>query len=69
MTLRKKTLIMIGVTLVGLIVILYAISQIILLGSFAKLEEQNTRRNVDPKLSLSRILQGNPDRNGYYVKT
>jgi len=51
MTLRKKTLTIIGVTFVGLIVILYFISQHILLGSFAELEEQNTRQNVERVLS------------------
>jgi diguanylate cyclase (GGDEF)-like protein/PAS domain S-box-containing protein len=51
MTLRKKTIIIIGVTLAGLIFILYAISRVILLNSFAELEEQNTRRNVERILS------------------
>jgi PAS domain S-box-containing protein len=47
MTLRKKTLIIIGATLAALILILYAASRIILLDSFAKLEEQHTRQNVE----------------------
>src|SRR5687768_2090293 len=47
MTLRTKTLIIIGVTLVGLIVLLYLISQTILLGSYAQLEEQGVRQNVE----------------------
>ena len=51
MPLRKKILIIIGVTVVGLIVILYATSRIILLGSFAKLEERHTRQNVERALS------------------
>jgi PAS domain S-box-containing protein len=50
MTLRRKTLLIIGVTLVGLIVILDASSQIILLGGFAELEEQSTRRDVERTL-------------------
>ena len=47
MTLRTKTLIIIGVTLAGFLVALYSVSRIVLLGSFAKLEEQDARRNVD----------------------
>ncbi len=51
MTLRKKTIIIIGVTLAGLILILYVISRVILLDSFAELEKQNTCRNVERILS------------------
>ena len=47
MTLRKKTLLIISVTFLSLAVILYFISQHILLDSFTKLEEQNTRQNVE----------------------
>jgi signal transduction histidine kinase/DNA-binding response OmpR family regulator len=47
MTLRKKTLFIVGLTLVGLLVVQYAISTTILLGGFANVEEQNTRRNVE----------------------
>ena len=47
MTLRTKTLIIIGVTLVGLIVLLYFISQTILLSSYAQLEERGVRQNVE----------------------
>ena len=46
MTLRKKTLIIIGAILISLIAILYAVSQSILMGSFLDLEEQNTQKNV-----------------------
>ena len=46
MTLRKKTLIIIGAILISLIAILYAVSQSILMGSFLELEEQNTQKNV-----------------------
>jgi sensor domain CHASE-containing protein len=57
MSLRKKTLITIGLTIVSLIVILYTTSRIILLGSFAALEEQNTSRNVEQALNaLSKEL-------------
>ncbi|MCL5934924.1 MAG: hypothetical protein M1543_00225 [Firmicutes bacterium] len=51
MTLRIKTLVVIGVTFTCLIVILYAASKIILLGSFTELENQNTRQNVERVLS------------------
>lgn len=47
MTLRKKTLLIIGVTLVGLIVILYGTASTIVLNSFNNLEAQTTRRNVE----------------------
>jgi PAS domain S-box-containing protein len=46
MTLRKRTLLIIGLTLIGLIALLYTITSIILLDSFAQLEEQDARRNV-----------------------
>ena len=51
MTIRKKTLIIIGVTFISLIVILYFVSQSILLDSFAELEERNVRQNVERVLS------------------
>jgi CheY-like chemotaxis protein len=51
MTLRSKALIIIGATLAGLLGVLYLVSRMVLLGSFAKLEEQDTRRNVDRVLS------------------
>jgi len=51
MKLRKKAPIIIGVTFVVMIVFLYTTWRIVLLGSFTKLEEQNTRRNVERALS------------------
>ena len=51
MKLRKKAPIIIGVTFVVMIVFLYITWRIILLGSFDKLEEKNTRRNVERALS------------------
>src|SRR5689334_21570826 len=51
MTLRRKTLLIISVTLVGLIVVLYAVSRVVLLGGFAELEEREARRNVERVLS------------------
>jgi sensor domain CHASE-containing protein len=44
MNLRKKTLIVIGATLICLIIILYATSQMVLLRSFAEIENKNTTR-------------------------
>ncbi len=51
MTLRKKILLIITVTFLSLIVILYFASQTLLLDSFNKLEEQNTRQNIERALS------------------
>ncbi|VVB54055.1 Methanogenesis regulatory histidine kinase FilI [uncultured archaeon] len=47
MKLRRKTLLIIGVTFLSLFLVVYATSQIILLKSFSELEEQNTRQNVE----------------------
>lgn len=46
MTLRQKSLLVVGVTFIGLMIVLYAASRVILLGSFAKLEDQETRASV-----------------------
>lgn len=51
MSLRVKTLIIIGSTLTILIVGMYALSQIILLQSYIRLEEQTTERNVQRALN------------------
>src|SRR4030042_1366249 len=51
MSLRKKTLIIVGLTILGLTVILYVVTQHILLSSFAELEEQYTHENVKRVLS------------------
>lgn len=59
MTLRKKTLLIIGAILVSLIGILYAVQQNILLHSFADLERQNTENNVGRALNaLSDDISG-----------
>ncbi len=50
LTLRKKTLLITGMTLIGLIVVCYAISSTILLRSFAKVEDEDTRRNISRAL-------------------
>lgn len=47
MNLREKTLIIIGVTLAGLVIALYAASQIIMMSSFAELEGQNICQNIE----------------------
>ena len=51
MTLRRKTLIIILATLVALIVILFVVSQTIFLRSATRLEEQDTRQNVERALN------------------
>lgn len=51
MKMRKKTMIIIVVTTITMVSIVYAISQTILLNSFARLEEQNTRQNMTRVLS------------------
>ena len=51
MTLRKKTLYIIGVTFVSLIVILYLISESVLLGGLCEIEKENTHQSVERALS------------------
>jgi sensor domain CHASE-containing protein/nitrogen-specific signal transduction histidine kinase/ActR/RegA family two-component response regulator len=59
MTLRNKTLMMVGVTLAGLIVILFVTSRVILLRGFSELEQKHVRQSVDRALrALSRELAG-----------
>jgi len=52
MKLRKKALIVIGVTLVIMIVFLYTVSRIVLLSSFAELEKRDIYQNVERVLSV-----------------
>lgn len=47
MTVRMKALLTIGLTMIVLVGILYAVSQYILLGSFDELEDKNTRQNIE----------------------
>ncbi|GAH57709.1 unnamed protein product, partial [marine sediment metagenome] len=47
MTLRKKTLLLIGVIFLSLGLTLYFVSQNIVLNSFVELEERHTRQNVE----------------------
>jgi PAS domain S-box-containing protein len=51
MTLRRKTLLIVGITNLLLILVLYALFHVIVLGSFAQLEEQLVRQNVERVLS------------------
>ncbi|HEV2176196.1 MAG TPA: response regulator [Terriglobia bacterium] len=51
MTLRQKTLTIIGITLVGLVAALYVTSRVVLLGSFAALARSAAHRNVERALS------------------
>ena len=51
MTLRRKTIVIIGATLVGLLLILFAVSQGILLNSFSRLEVKDTSQDVERALS------------------
>jgi len=51
MTLRKKALMAVGITFVGLIIILYFISQITLVRGFTELEEQRTQQDVERALN------------------
>lgn len=66
MTLRKKTLLVLGVAMVCLILILYGSSRLIILDRYLKLEEQTTRLNVDRAVSaldseLSKLTDFNSD--------
>jgi sensor domain CHASE-containing protein/prefoldin subunit 5 len=51
MSLRKQTLLIITIVMVGLIGLLYAITQFILLDSYRQLEDQDTRQNVQRTLN------------------
>jgi PAS domain S-box-containing protein len=50
-TLRKKTLLFIGLALVGLVAALYTVSRVVVLHSYADLEEQDIRKNLDRAVS------------------
>jgi sensor domain CHASE-containing protein len=47
MTLRKKTLLVVGLTLVALMVVVYAVTSRVLLRGVAELEEYRTREHVE----------------------
>ncbi|NJR64784.1 MAG: hypothetical protein HC772_04780 [Leptolyngbyaceae cyanobacterium CRU_2_3] len=46
MRLRQKALLIVGTTLVGLNLVLYAIASHILVGSFRQVEQEKTRETV-----------------------
>ena len=51
MTVRRKTLLIIAITCVGLVVVLYVASRSFLLGGFVKLEQASARENVQRVLN------------------
>jgi len=51
MTVRRKTLLIIAITCLGLVVVLYASSRSFLLGGFIKLEQTSARENVQRVLN------------------
>jgi len=68
MNLRKKTLIVIGATLICLIIILYATSQMVLLRSFSEIENKNTHQDVERALAaLSMEMTGLRNTTGYWA--
>jgi PAS domain S-box-containing protein len=51
MTVRRKTLLIIAITCLGLVIVLYAASRLFLLGGFVKLEQASARENVQRVLN------------------
>src|SRR5216683_1039793 len=51
MTVRRKTLLIIAITCLGLVVVLYAASRSFLLGGFIKLEQTSAQENVQRVLN------------------
>ncbi len=51
MTVRRKTFLIIGITCVGLVIVLYIASRSFLLGGFVKLEQASARENVQRVLN------------------
>src|ERR1700682_1622789 len=47
MTVRRKTLLIIAMTCLGLVIVLYAASRSFLLGGFIKLEQASARENME----------------------
>jgi PAS domain S-box-containing protein len=54
MTLRTKTLTIIGGTAIGLVAVLYVAARFLMLGNFARLEERDTRQNLERALDTLR---------------
>lgn len=46
MTLRQRTALIVGLTLIGLVTILYFVSRGVLISGYQKLEQQNTKQNL-----------------------
>jgi PAS domain S-box-containing protein len=68
MNLRKKTLIVIGATLICLIIILYATSQMVLLRSFSEIENKNTHQDMERALAaLSMEMTGLRNTTAYWA--
>jgi len=61
MSLRKKALIVISVTVLGLIAVVYTVLRIVLLGNLLSLEEQTARRNVRRALDAVEAQLGTMD--------
>jgi sensor domain CHASE-containing protein/GAF domain-containing protein len=66
MTLRRKTLLIIGLGLVVVVAAVYATSTLILMGGFANVEEQDTRQNVNRALAalsddFAELMRSNRD--------
>lgn len=59
MSLRNKTLLTVGTTMLLVAVVLYLLAQTILLNSFYTLETQYTRRNVERVLNLLEAYEAN----------
>jgi PAS domain S-box-containing protein len=54
MTLKTKTLTIIGGTAIGLVAVLYVATRFLMLGNFASLEERDTRQNLERVLDTLR---------------
>ncbi len=65
MTLRTKTLLIIGATLFGLVAILYAALQHILVRGYAELEQSVARQNVERALAAITDTRANLDSTAY----
>ena len=46
MKLREKTLVLLGITITCSIIVMYLASNVVLMGGFQTLEEQNTLQNI-----------------------
>ena len=65
MTVRRKTLLIIAITCLGLVVVLYAASRSFLLGGFIKLEQTSAREDVQRVLNALDQDLGSMDRSTY----